>query len=203
MAFELPKLPYDYVALEPYIDEQTMILHHTKHHQGYIDNLNKALKDYSEFNNKSIEEILGNVDKIPEKIRQTVINNGGGFANHSFFWKIMTPESTKPEGEFLDALDSTFGLLDKFKEEFTNKAMSLFGSGWVFLIMTNDGKLKLKRHSFQNSPLMYGCTPVLGIDLWEHAYYLRYQNRRLDYIQAWWNVVNWKQAEENFNKAKH
>lgn len=201
MAFELPQLPYSYNALEPYIDEETMRIHHRKHHQSYVDNLNKALEKYPKFYERGVEELLADLDEVPQDIRQAVINNGGGHANHSFFWKVMSPRSELPSGKFMEALESTFGSLEKFKEEFTAKAMGVFGSGWAFLILTPEKSLKLKRHSFQNSPLSRGNIPILGIDLWEHAYYLKYQNRRLDYINAWWNVVNWKQVEENFEKA--
>src|SRR3989344_2413686 len=190
--FSLPKLPYSYNALEPYIDEATMRIHHTKHHQAYVDNLNKALEGNKKLQKLSVEKLLKNINSVNSKIRQTVINNAGGHANHSFFWNIMSPKKTKPEGKFLEAIVSQFGSVVVFKEVFSVKAMSVFGSGWAFLIVTKNGKLKLKRHSFQNSPLMQDNIPILGIDVWEHAYYLKYQNRRADYINAWWNVVNWK-----------
>src|SRR3989344_3911335 len=198
--FSLPKLPYSYNALEPYIDEATMRIHHTKHHQAYVDNLNKALVGNKKLQKLSVEEFLTNVKSIPENIRQTVVNNAGGHANHSFFWQIMSSENTQPQGKLLLAIESEFGSLDRFKEAFSQKAMSVFGSGWAFLTVTKEGKLKLKRHSFQNSPLMQGNIPILGIDVWEHAYYLKYQNRRTDYIQAWWNVVNWPQVSKNYEK---
>jgi Fe-Mn family superoxide dismutase len=202
MTFKLPKLPYDYNALEPYIDAKTMKIHHTKHHAGYVDKLNQTLKDHKEFEERSIEEILTDIDKVPQDIRQAVMNTGGGHANHSFFWEIMTPKAEKePAGKLADAIKSTFGNFEKFKEEFGKKSLNLFGSGWVFLIMTQDKKLHLKRHSFQNSPLMHSNTPILAIDLWEHAYYLKYQNRRAEYVNAWFNIVNWSKAEEIFNKA--
>jgi len=203
MAFDLPNLPYDYNALEPYIDAKTMEFHHSKHHRSYVDNLNKALEKYPDFYKKPIEEILANIDSVPGDVRQAVINHGGGHVNHTFFWKIMTPKPTSLTGKLLESINSTFGSIDKFKEEFTSKTMSVFGSGWAFLIMTPDKKLTLKRHSFQNSPLMHGNIPILGIDVWEHAYYLKYQNRRADYISAWWNVVNWGEASEIFSKASH
>ena len=202
--FELPPLPYDYDALEPYIDKETMILHHDKHHKTYVDNLNKTLEGDEKLLNLDIDEILTDLNQIPEGIRQAVINNGGGHANHSFFWKIMTPPKDnikEPEGKLKEDINSTFGSFDKFKEEFTTKAMAVFGSGWVFLILTKDKKLTLKRHSFQNSPLSHGNIPLLTIDVWEHAYYLKYQNRRTDYIAAWWNVVNWNEVSELFEKA--
>lgn len=197
--FKLPDLSYEYNALEPFIDEQTMHLHHDKHHAGYVDKLNTALQSHDDLSNLSIEELLSDIEKIPSEIRQTVINNGGGHANHSFFWEIMSPEKSEPNGKLLDAINSTFTSVEKFKEEFANKGMGVFGSGWAFLILTSDKKLQLKRHSFQNSPLMQGSIPILGIDVWEHAYYLKYQNKRADYIKAWWNVVNWRKAEEIFN----
>jgi len=202
--FTLPKLPYKYDALEPYIDEETMRIHHDKHHGAYVDNLNKALADHKQFLQKPTEVLLAEIDKVPSDIHQTVINNAGGHANHSFFWKLMAPPPTGgsiPQGALNDALVKTFGSFDKFKEEFSAKAMAVFGSGWAFLIKTPDGNLTLKRHSFQNSPLMHGNTPILGIDVWEHAYYLKYQNRKAEYVEAWWNVVNWKQVEKNFENA--
>lgn len=203
--FTLPKLPYEYNALEPFIDEQTMHLHHEKHHQGYIDKLNTALEKYPDLQNKSIESLLSDINSIPEDIRQTVVNNGGGHANHMMFWDNMCPAKLyakwdKPQEELLEAINKTFGSFEEFKKQFTDKAMSVFGSGWAFLIKDKDGNLKLKRHSFQNSPLMDGNTPIVGIDVWEHAYYLKYQNRRAEYIEAWWNVVNWEKVEENFKK---
>ena len=202
--FSLPKLPYSYNALEPYIDEATMRIHYSKHHAAYVDNLNKTLETNFRANKKlqklSVEKLLINVKSIPENIRQTVVNNAGGHANHSFFWQIMSSENTQPQGKLLLAIESEFGSLDRFKEAFSQKAMSVFGSGWAFLTVTKEGKLKLKRHSFQNSPLMQGNIPILGIDVWEHAYYLKYQNRRTDYIQAWWNVINWPQVSKNYEK---
>ena len=200
--FELPDLPYNYDALEPHIDKETMNLHHRKHHASYVDNLNKTLEGNEELLGKSIEDLLSGIDNVPEDIKQKVINYGGGHANHSLFWNTMNPKPKHaPEGELEDVSNSTFGNLDSLKEKFTEKAMSVFGSGWVFLILTSDKKLELKRHSFQNSPLMDGNTPLLGLDLWEHAYYLKYNNRRAEYIEAWWNVVNWKAVEDNFVKA--
>lgn len=203
MIHKLPKLPYEYDALEPYLDGKTMRIHHTKHHQAYVDNLNNVLKKYSDLKELRVEEILKGINNIPKSIQQTVINNAGGHANHKFFWQIMNPPSTNngPVGKLKKALENHFGSIEKFKEEFTSKALGTFGSGWAFLILTKKGQLKLKRHSFQNSPLMHGNIPILGIDLWEHAYYLNYQNRRVDYIKAWWNVVNWDQAEKNLSKT--
>ena len=199
--FTLPGLPYAADALEPYIDKQTMEIHHGKHHAAYVDNLNKALAGHDDLLTMPVEELLKNIDKVPEGSRQAVINHGGGHANHSFFWKIMSPNPSNPSNPLLSLLTSTFGGLDKFKEAFTTKAMSVFGSGWAFLIQKPDGSLALKRHSFQNSPLLHGNTPILGLDVWEHAYYLKYQNRRAEYITAWWNVVNWKQISQNLSNS--
>lgn len=202
--FKLPDLPYAYNALEPYIDEETMHLHHDKHHQAYIDNLNKALEKYPNLQTKTIEELL--TGKIPSDIKQTVINHGGGHFNHSFFWKILRPstgaQDLRPSGELNDAINKSFGSFEKFKEEFTEKAMGVFGSGWAWLVLTSGKKLALKRHSFQNPPIINGNKPILGLDVWEHAYYLRYKNVRADYIKAWWNVVNWGHVSERFSQTK-
>src|SRR3989344_2798012 len=195
--FSLPDLPYATDALEPYIDKQTMEIHRAKHRAAYVDNLNKALAGRDDLLDMPVEDLLKNIDKVPEGSRQAVINHGGGHANHSFFWKIMSPNPSNPSQPLLSALNSSFGSFDKFKEAFTSKAMSVFGSGWAFLIQKPDGSLALKRHSFQNSPLLHGNKPILGIDVWEHAYYLKYQNRRADYITAWWKVVNWSAVSAN------
>lgn len=201
MAFQLPKLPYGYDALEPHIDKKTMHIHHNKHHADYVTNLNKALEGHGELQDKSIESLLAEIDQVDEDIKQTVINNGGGHANHSLYWTIMNPRGGgEPKGDLADAINKHFGGLTKFKEEFSQKAVSLFGSGWVFLTI-KDGKLVCKRHSFQNSPHMHGSIPLLGIDLWEHAYYLKYQNKKAEYISAWWNVVNWGEVASNFSKV--
>ncbi len=201
MAIELPKLPYDFSALEPYIDATTMEIHHGKHHAGYVTNLNTVLSGHEDLLSMPVEMLLKNLDKVPEDKKQAVINNAGGHANHSLFWQIMTPGgSVLPQGELSDAIQSTFGSLDTFQKQFTDKALSVFGSGWVFLCISN-GKLEIKRHSFQNSPYLDGKTPLLGLDVWEHAYYLKYQNRRAEYVDAWWNVVNWKQVNINFINA--
>jgi len=198
--FTLQDLPYEYNALEPYIDEETMRLHHDKHHQGYVNNLNKILENYPNLQNKKIEELL--LGDLPKEIKQGVINNGGGHFNHSFFWGIMSPNpKKKPSGELLDKINETFGSFEKFQEEFTQKAMSVFGSGWAWLIFTPKKNLILKRHSFQNPPIVNGNTPLLGIDVWEHAYYKKYGPGRAEYIKAWWNVVNWEKVEENFKQA--
>lgn len=198
----LPDLPYEYDALEPYIDEETMRLHHGKHHAGYVEKLNKALESHKGLQDKSIEDLLSNVQEVPEEIRQTVINNGGGHANHSFFWKIMSPKGGgQPEGELAASIKAQFGDFNNFKEKFTEKALGVFGSGWAFLVKDTKNNLILKRHSFQNSPLMHGNLPILGVDVWEHAYYLKYQNRRADYLEAWWKVINWKEVAKNFNNS--
>ncbi len=202
MKFNLPKLPYKYNALEPYIDEQTMIIHHTKHHKTYLDNLNNLIeKENIRF--RTVEDILKNIDKINPSIRQGVINNGGGHANHCLYWKIMSPKKTILEGSLKEAIDNTFGSLSNFKQKFIEKSLNLFGSGWVFLISDKNGKISLKRHSFQNSPLSKGFYPIITIDLWEHAYYLKYQNRKADYINAWINVINWEEARKNYESVIH
>lgn len=201
MVHKLPKLAYSYSSLSPHIDSKTMRIHHSKHHQGYVNNLNNALKDKKRLQNLKVEELLKNIKKVPRPIKQTVINNAGGHANHSFFWNIMSPKKTKPEGKILQALNEKFGSIDNFKEKFAENALNVFGSGWGFLIYTKKGKVSLKKQSFQNSPLMDGNIPLLAIDVWEHAYYLKYQNKRADYIKAWWNVVNWPQVDRNFKKA--
>jgi superoxide dismutase, Fe-Mn family len=206
MPFSLPKLNYSFDALEPFIDKMTMEIHYSKHHQAYIDNLNAALLDQPEFKNMEVETLLQNIMKLPAEKQQAVINNGGGHANHTFFWELLTPNGKSKyelkNDEFKSVFESTFSDLDNFKTKFTEKAMSLFGSGWVFLVKTPDDKLLLKRHSFQNSPLMQGNIPILGIDLWEHAYYLKYQNRKKDYIEAFWNLVDWNKVEANYTKNK-
>ena len=196
--FTLPNLPYSLNALEPHIDARTMEIHHGKHHAGYVEKLNAALANHPELASKSINDLLSEVENIDEDIRQAVINNAGGHANHSLFWTIMSPDGGgEPSGDLSNAINKKFENFENFKSVFTQKALSLFGSGWVFLIKDGEN-LVIKRHSFQNSPLMYGKTPILGLDVWEHAYYLNYQNRRADYINAWWNVVNWKEAENLF-----
>lgn len=196
---KLPDLPYDYKALEPSIDAKTMEIHHSRHHAGYVANLNKALEGHENLQKLSVEKLLMNINDVPEDIRQTVVNNAGGHANHSLFWEIMGPNSGgEPTGKISDGINKEFGDFEKFKEEFSSKAKTLFGSGWVFLIIDSSGKLSCKRQSFQNSPLMNENVPILGLDVWEHAYYLKYQNKRADYIDAWWNVVNWEEVEKKF-----
>lgn len=202
MTYQLPKLPYAYDALVPTIDEETMHLHHEKHHNTYVSNLNAALEKHPELPEKSIEDLLASIDEVPADIRQAVINNGGGHANHSFFWKIMTPNGQgAPVGELKDALDETFGSFDEFKSQFKAAAASRFGSGWAWLVIDN-GKLSIISTANQDSPLMEGKIPVVGLDVWEHAYYLNYRNVRPNYIDAFWNVVNWEQANENYLAAK-
>lgn len=201
MAYKLPKLPYDYDALEPHIDERTMKIHHTKHHQGYTDKVNKALEGH-EFADLDIEEVLSRINEVPEGKRQDVINNGGGYANHRLFWTILSPNGGgKPTGELADAIDDAFGSFDAFKEKFTNTATGQFGSGWGWLCVKDDGSLKVVSTANQDSPYMHGMTPILGLDVWEHAYYLHYQNKRGDYAQAFWNLVNWDQVNEYYNEA--
>lgn len=202
MAFELPPLPYAHDALEPYIDARTMQLHHGKHHAAYTNNLNAALEKHPDLQNKSIEELLGNLSSIPEDIRTTVRNNGGGYANHALFWNIMSPNGGgEPGGELAEAINSAFGSFDAFKEKFSTAAKTQFGSGWAWLTVKN-GRLAVESTPNQDTPVMGGVTPILGIDVWEHAYYLHYQNRRPDYIEAWWNVVDWDAVAENYAKAK-
>ncbi|HVY55833.1 MAG TPA: superoxide dismutase [Thermodesulfobacteriota bacterium] len=203
MPYQLPKLPYGYDALEPYIDARTMEIHHTKHHQTYINNVNAALEKYPKLAEKSVEDLLKDLNAIPEDIRTVVRNNGGGHANHSLFWTIMGPKAGgEPTGELADAIKSAFGGFDGFKDQFSKAAAGRFGSGWAWLSVDGGGKLVLSSTANQDSPLSEGLTPVLGLDVWEHAYYLNYQNRRPDYIAAWWNVVNWKQVAANYAKAK-
>lgn len=203
MAFELPPLPYAEDALEPNIDARTMSIHHDKHHAGYTKNLNAALEGHSEWQNKSIEEILRNIDQVPESIRTAVRNNGGGYANHSLFWKAMSPNGGgQPSGDLANAIEQTFGSFDEFKEKFSSTAAGQFGSGWGWLVVKDDGSLDVYSTPNQDSPYMQGDTPILGVDVWEHAYYLNYQNRRGDYIENWWNTVNWDQVTKNYKAAK-
>ena len=203
MAHELPGLPYDHDALEPHIDAETMRIHHSKHHQGYVNNLNAALEKHPELADKSLEELLGDLDSVPEDIRTAVRNNGGGHANHSLFWPCMAPGSGgTPSGELADAIDSTFGSFDAFVEMFSKAAATRFGSGWGWLCVDGDGGLVVTSTANQDNPVSDGLKPILGLDVWEHAYYLNYQNRRPDYVKAWWNVVNWEQVSENFAGAK-
>lgn len=202
MAYTLPDLPYAYDALEPNIDARTMEIHHTKHHQGYTNKVNAALEGH-DFADLDIEEVLGRIDELPADKKQAVINNGGGYANHKLFWTILSPEGGgNPEGDLAAAINDTFGSFDAFKEEFSNAAGGRFGSGWAWLSVDSDGNLKVHSTANQDSPLMEGLTPILGLDVWEHAYYLNYQNRRPDYISSFWNVVNWDQVAEYYQSAK-
>ncbi len=199
--YTLPKLPYAYDALEPYIDAKTMQIHHDLHHQAYINNANKLLAGNPKLLAQPVTELLANIKEVPEKIRQGVINNAGGHANHTFFWEIMGPKKTKPDGDLARAIDKTFGGFDNFKKEFANAAATQFGSGWAWLVVDGKGGLSVVKRANQNSPIMDGLKPVLGIDVWEHAYYLKYQNRRPAYVEAWWNVVNWDAVAEKYKKA--
>lgn len=200
--FELPELNYSFDALEPYIDARTMEIHHGKHHAGYVNNLNKALESAPELYNSSIESILSDLTKIPESIRTAVRNNGGGHANHSLFWQVMTPGGNKkPVGSLGKAIDSQFGSYEALMETFSNAAATRFGSGWAWLVLDGSKKLQVYSTANQDSPVSDGHTPVLGLDVWEHAYYLNYQNRRPDYIKAWWNVVNWDVVNRNYENA--
>lgn len=206
--FTLEDLPYDYNALEPYIDEQTMRLHHDKHHAGYVNKLNSLLEDSLKLLNMDISEIMSDLSVVPEEIRTTVANFGGGHANHSLFWTVMGPnKGGEPEGTLHNAINIAFGDFASFKERYSQTALSLFGSGWAWLIVDN-GQLKITDTSNQNTPLMEAVpagkqskTPILTLDVWEHAYYLKYQNRRAEYIENWWNIVNWEKVSENYQKA--
>ena len=198
MAFELPELGYAYDALEPHIDARTMEIHHTKHHNAYITNLNGAVEKTPELAGKSLEEMLSDLNAIPEAVRGVVRNHGGGTFNHNLFWEVMGPNAGgSPSGDLAAAIDSAFGSFDAFKDEFAKAAGGQFGSGWAWLAKNNEGLTVLSTAN-QDSPLSLGLTPILGIDVWEHAYYLNYQNRRPDYIAAWWNVVNWDAVAEKF-----
>jgi len=205
MAHTLPPLPYDFGALEPYIDAQTMQIHHGKHHQAYVNNLNAALDKHPELHNKTLEDLLRGINGIPEDIRTAVRNNGGGHHNHSLFWTIMAPAGKggggEPSGALADAIKKSFGDVAKFKEQLAGAATTRFGSGWAWLALAG-GKLELFSTANQDSPLMDGKIPVLGLDVWEHAYYLKYQNRRPDYVTAWWNVVNWPEVGKRYEAAR-
>src|SRR5690625_310773 len=200
--FELPDLPYAYDALEPTIDKETMNIHHTKNHNKDVTNLNAAVERHDDLQNKSIEALISDLDSVPEDIRTAVRNNGGGHANHSLFWEILSPNGGgKPTGELADKINEKFGSFEKFKEEFEQAAATRFGSGWAWLVL-NNGELEVMSTPNQDSPLMEGKTPLLGLDVWEHAYYLKYQNRRPEYAKAFWNVVNWDQVAKNYEEAK-
>lgn len=198
----LPKLPYAYDALEPYIDAQTMEIHHTKHHQAYVTNLNVAMEKHTEFSDMTAENLLRNIGSIPEDIKNSVRNNAGGHVNHSFFWQIMAPaKDQKPESELLTVINKSFVTFEGFKELFTKSALSRFGSGWAWVSVTNLGGLEIHSTANQDNPASEGLIPILGLDVWEHAYYLKYQNRRPEYIENWWHVVNWQKVSENYAKA--
>ncbi len=201
--FTLPPLPYASNALDAYIDGKTMRTHHGKHHAGYVRNLNAAIAKHPELKGKSLEELLGNLDAVPEDIRLTVRNNGGGHANHSMFWSIMSPDGGgEPTGEIASAINASFGDFATFKEAFNTAGKKRFGSGWAWLVMNSDGTLEVTSTANQDSPLLDGQAPIMGNDVWEHAYYLKYQNRRGDYLSAWWNVVNWQEVNNRFLAAK-
>jgi len=202
MAFELPPLPYPFDALEPHIDARTTEIHHDKHHAAYINNLNAALEGHPALQGKSIEDLVRDLSAIPEAIRTAVRNNGGGHANHSMFWLLMGPgQGGSPSGDLAKAIDKAFGGFDAFKDALSKAAMGRFGSGWAWLVV-DKGELKVLSTANQDTPLSDGQTPVLGLDVWEHAYYLKYQNRRADYVAAWWNVVNWAEADRRYQAAR-
>jgi Fe-Mn family superoxide dismutase len=203
MPYELPRLPYDFSALEPHIDEQTMRIHHGKHHAAYVNNLNAALEKHPKLFDWSIEELLQRINEVPAEIRTAVRNNGGGHANHSLFWTIMSPKGgAEPNGDLAKAIKDSFGDFAGFKNELSTAAATRFGSGWGWLSVDAKGTLLVESTPNQDSPLMEGRTPILGIDVWEHAYYLKYQNRRPDYIEAWWNTINWDAVSERYSVAR-
>ncbi|GIN55788.1 superoxide dismutase [Mn] [Lederbergia ruris] len=202
MGYELPQLPYGYDALEPHIDKETMNIHHTKHHNTYVTNLNKALEGHEDLASKSVEDLISDLDSVPESIRTAVRNNGGGHANHSLFWTLMSPDGGgEPTGSLAEAINSKFGSFDKFKEDFQAAGAGRFGSGWAWLVV-NNGELEITSTPNQDNPLMEGKKPLLGLDVWEHAYYLKYQNRRPEYMSAFWNVVNWDAVQKQYDAAK-
>jgi Fe-Mn family superoxide dismutase len=201
--FELPTLGYDYAALEPHIDARTMEIHHTKHHQAYTDNLNAALEKHPNLHGKSDEELLRGIGSVPEDIRTAVRNHGGGFHNHNLFWKVLAPGGARqPAGELASAIDAAFGSFDELRAKLTDAASKRFGSGWGWLVVSGDGKLQVTSTANQDSPLMEGQTPIFGIDVWEHAYYLKYQNRRPEYLKAIWEVVNWEEVGRRYGAAR-
>ena len=199
MAFELPPLPYPSNSLEPHIDQQTMEIHHDKHHAAYVNNLNKALEGQPDLQNKSIEELLASISSLPQNIQTAVRNNGGGHVNHTMFWQLLKVNNgVEPTGDLANAINQAFGSFDAFKQQFAAAAVGRFGSGWAWLLVAPDGSLSITSTANQDSPLMEGKTPILGLDVWEHAYYLKYQNRRPDYIAAFWNVVNWDEVARRY-----
>ncbi|MBX5470792.1 MAG: superoxide dismutase [Thermoleophilaceae bacterium] len=201
MAYEVPDLPYDYAALEPHIDAQTMQIHHDKHHQAYVDKANAALEG-TEWADRPVDDVLRNLDKLPDDKRTAVRNNAGGHSNHSFFWQIMSPDGGgRPEGELAQAIESTFGSFDAFKQQFTDAGVNRFGSGWAWLVWDGSG-LAVTSTANQDSPISDGQVPLLGVDVWEHAYYLKYQNRRPEYLEAFWNVVNWPEVARRLEAAR-
>lgn len=203
MPHELPKLPYSYEALEPHIDARTMEIHHTKHHQTYVNNLNAALEKHHNLQTKSVEELIKDLNAVPEDIRTAVRNNGGGHLNHSMFWPMMSSHGGgEPKGDLVAAIKSAFGDFASFKDQFSKAAAGRFGSGWAWLCIDKSGKLVINSTPNQDNPISDGLKPILGLDVWEHAYYLKYQNRRADYVAAWWNVVNWEQVAKNYGAAK-
>jgi Fe-Mn family superoxide dismutase len=203
MAFTLPPLPYDYNALEPHIDEQTMRIHHDKHHAAYVNNLNAALEGHAELQAKTVEQIVSNLAAVPDGIRTAVRNNGGGHVNHTLFWEWMRPGgASEPSGALGDAINRSFGGFAQFKEQFAKACAGRFGSGWGWLTLDAKGAIAIESTPNQDSPLMDGKTPILGCDVWEHAYYLKYQNRRPDYVAAWWNVVNWTEVGKRYDQAR-
>ncbi len=201
MKFELPKLDYEYNALEPYIDARTMEIHHTKHHAGYTKKFNAALENV-DTRDKTAEQVLQDIDKLPKEIQTAVTNNGGGYVNHKIFWKILSPDGGgMPSGKLMEDIEERFSSFDDFKEKFSNEAKTRFGSGWAWLVVNKKGELEIYSTANQDSPVMKGDKPILALDVWEHAYYLKYQNKRPDYVEAFWNVVNWKEAEKRYSKA--
>jgi superoxide dismutase, Fe-Mn family len=203
MAFEVPPLPYDYNALEPTVDEETMHLHHDKHHAAYVNNLNAALQNHPELQNKSAEDLIRDLNGVPDDIRTAVRNNGGGHVNHSMFWRIMRPNGGgEPTGAIADAINRAFGSFDALKQQFNDAGVKRFGSGWVWLCRDADGSLHIETTANQDNPMSDGHMPIFGNDVWEHAYYLKYQNRRPEYLGAWWNVVNWDAVQHGFDAAK-
>ncbi|HEY0605555.1 MAG TPA: superoxide dismutase [Herpetosiphonaceae bacterium] len=203
MAHELPPLPYDYAALEPHIDAQTMTIHHDKHHAAYVNNLNAALEKYPELQSQSAEDLIRDLNSVPEDIRTAVRNNGGGHVNHTMFWQIMGPNGGgQPTGALADAINDSFGSFEDFKKQFNEAGTKRFGSGWVWLVRGSDGKLSITSTANQDNPISEGSTPILGNDVWEHAYYLKYQNRRPDYLAAWWNVVNWEEVSNRYEAGR-